>query len=61
MKWSNAREVTVLEILFILIETPDERHACCVCNVNKQNRASAPFIQRRAEHAGFIFKSTFAA
>ncbi len=23
---------------------------------SKQNRASAPFIQSRAEHAGFIFK-----
>ncbi len=35
--------------------------ACCVCNVSKQNHASAPLTQRCAEHAGFIFKLTFAA
>ncbi len=32
-----------------------------LCNVSKQNCASAPFIQRWADRAGFIFKSTCVA
>ncbi len=52
----------VLEILFMyLCPHWDGRcwnHARCVCS--KKKHASAPFIQRRAEHAG-LFKSTFAA
>ncbi len=63
LKWNGKMLVKWLSeqfcsYIYVLIETANER---CVCNVSKQNRASAPFIQRRAEDAGFIFKSTFAA
>ncbi len=47
--------------MYNFIENADERHASGLRNVSKQNCASAPFIQRRAEHAGFRFKLTFAA
>ncbi len=47
--------------MYVLIETEDERHVRCSYNISKQMHVSAPFIQRRAEQARFIFKSTFAA
>ncbi len=46
--------------MYVLIKTADECHAHGLCNVSKQIRASALFIQRRAKQAGFIFKSTVA-
>ncbi len=61
VKWLSEQFWSYCSHIYILIETADERHARCLCNVSKQNRASAPFIQRHAEHAGFIFKSTSAA
>ncbi len=61
VKWLSGQFWRCCSCIYVLIETADERHARCVYNVSKQNRVSAPFTQRRAEHAGFIFKSTFAA
>ncbi len=60
VKWLPEQFWRYCSYIYVLIETAKERHARCVCNVSKQNRASASFIQRCAEHAGFIFKSTFA-
>ncbi len=58
VKWLPEQFWSYCSYIYVLIETADERHTRCLCNVSKQNRASAPFIQRRAEQAGFIFKST---
>ncbi len=54
-------EVTQNSFVHIIMSSLRLQTARCLCNVSKQNRASAPFIQRHAEHAGFIFKSTFAS
>ncbi len=68
MKRSNAHEVTlraVLGMLFMylcphlvrrqMLKTPRaSRASVCMCAVNKTARLS--FINRDAEHAGFIFK-----
>ncbi len=61
VKWLSEQFWSYCSYMYVLIETADERHTRCVFNVSKQNRASAPFIQRWPEHAGFMFKSTFAA
>ncbi len=61
VKWLLEQFWSYCSYIYVLIETADERQTRCVCNVSKQNRVSAPFIQTRAEHIGFLFKSTFAA
>ncbi len=45
VKWLSEQFWRYCSYIYVLIETADERHACCLCNVGKQNRASAPFIQ----------------
>ncbi len=62
VKWLSEQFWRYCSCIYVLIETADAEitvSAVYVCS--KQNRASAPFIQRSAEHAGFIFKWTFAA
>ncbi len=74
MKRSNAHEVTlraVLGMLFMylcphlvrrqMLKTPRAaRASVCMCAVN-ETAQSVSFINRDAEHAGFILNSVFAA
>ncbi len=59
VKWLSEQFWSYWSYIYALIDTADERHARCLCNISKQNHASAPFIQRRVEQAGFIFKFYF--
>ncbi len=60
VKWLSEQFWRYCSCIYVLIETADAEitRAGCVCS--KKKHASAPFIQRHAEHAG-LFKSTFAA
>ncbi len=44
VKWLPEQFWSYCSYIYVLIETADERHTRCLCNVSKQNRASAPFI-----------------
>ncbi len=63
VKWLSEQFCRYCSCIYVLIEMADAEITasamCSVCEVNKTVRLLHSY--RDAEHAGFIFKSTFAA